>query len=50
MKKLCENYKELEQECACMRNKCLRCSKSVDNITFTVCDDCCGDEHKNNKN
>lgn len=38
--KPCTNCKEKTKECACMRNKCLWCGKSVGNITFTCCDDC----------
>lgn len=37
----CPNCKEpINTECACLRNKCVRCLKPVGNITFTVCDDC----------
>lgn len=36
----CPNCKETKLECACMRNKCIRCQKPVGNITFTVCDEC----------
>jgi hypothetical protein len=36
----CLNCKETVNECACMRNKCIKCGQSVGNITFTVCDDC----------
>jgi len=36
----CANCKELVVECACMRNICIRCKRSIGNITFTVCDDC----------
>lgn len=36
----CANCKEEVVECACMRNKCIRCGNAVGNITFTVCDDC----------
>jgi hypothetical protein len=39
----CPNCKESTVECACMRNKCLRCGGSVGNITFTVCDKCWGE-------
>jgi len=36
----CANCKETIQECACMRNICVKCNKPVGNITFSVCDDC----------
>ena len=37
----CPNCKEpMNTECACLRNKCVRCLEPVGNITFTVCDDC----------
>ena len=37
----CPNCKEpINTECACLRNKCVRCLEPVGNITFTVCDDC----------
>ena len=37
----CPNFKEpMNTECACFRNKCVRCLEPVGNITFTVCDDC----------
>jgi len=42
----CENCKEDTIECACMRNKCIKCGESVGNITFTVCDKCWGKEKK----
>jgi hypothetical protein len=38
--KPCPNCKETKKECACIRNKCIKCGKPVGNITFTVCDDC----------
>jgi hypothetical protein len=37
----CPNCKETIAQCACMRNICIDCGKSVGNITFSVCDDCC---------
>ena len=36
----CPNCKETKVECACMRNKCIRCGNPVGNITFSVCDEC----------
>jgi hypothetical protein len=40
-KELCPNCKEpADGNCACMRNKCIRCGESVGNVTFTVCEDC----------
>jgi hypothetical protein len=36
----CSNCREVIKECACMRNKCIKCGKSVGNITFSYCDDC----------
>lgn len=36
----CPNCKEMNVNCACMRNKCLHCGKPVGNITFAACDDC----------
>lgn len=42
----CANCKEIGDNCACMRNKCIRCGNPVGNITFTVCDDCWTKEHK----
>lgn len=36
----CANCKEMVSECACMRNKCLKCGNPVGNITFTACDPC----------
>ena len=36
----CPNCKEIINECACIRNKCVKCSNSIGNITFTVCDSC----------
>ncbi len=41
----CLNCGELVDECACMRNKCIKCGKAIGNITFTVCDDCWDKEH-----
>lgn len=38
--KECHNCKEKKLECACLRNKCLNCGKSVGNVTFTYCDKC----------
>ena len=38
--KPCPNCKEEIKECACMRNKCIKCGKAVGNITFTICDEC----------
>jgi len=37
---VCSNCEETEIECACIRNKCIKCGKSVGNITFTICDNC----------
>ncbi len=39
-KQECSNCKETIKNCACMRNKCIKCGKSIGNITFTKCDDC----------
>ena len=37
----CPNCKEpLKSECACLRNKCIKCGDPVGNITFTFCDSC----------
>lgn len=36
----CGNCKELNKECACIRNKCIFCGGPVGNITFTACDGC----------
>jgi len=37
----CPNCKEpINTECACLRNKCIRCLEPVGNITFTICDEC----------
>lgn len=36
----CPNCKETSKDCACMRNKCIKCGGSVGNITFTQCDEC----------
>lgn len=44
----CPNCKESNDECACLRNKCVNCGKSIGNITFTVCDDCWNKYSKNN--
>ena len=44
-KEPCLNCGELNNECACLRNKCIRCGNPVGNITFTVCDDCWDKEH-----
>jgi transcriptional regulator with XRE-family HTH domain len=41
----CPNCKETNSECACIRNKCIRCGDPVGNITFTVCDDCWDKKH-----
>lgn len=41
----CLNCKEIEDECACLRNKCLGCGEPVGNITFTVCDQCWDKKH-----
>jgi len=41
----CPNYQEPTGQCACMRNKYIRCGEPVGNITFTVCDDCWEEEH-----
>lgn len=41
----CPNCNEKIDQCACMRNKCVRCGESVGNITFTICDDCWEKEH-----
>ena len=38
----CANCKEPRGNCACVRNKCIRCGEAVGNTTFTVCDDCWG--------
>ena len=38
--KKCPNCGETVKVCACIRNKCIDCGKSVGNVTFTVCDDC----------
>ena len=37
---ICDNCKECEPVCACLRNKCVVCGGPVGNITFTVCDEC----------
>jgi len=42
----CPNCKETIKQCACMRNICNKCGKSVGNITFTVCDECWGEQRK----
>ena len=42
----CSNCKETVKECACMRNICILCGKSVGNITFTLCDSCWGRTYK----
>jgi hypothetical protein len=39
-KKPCPNCGETIKVCACIRNKCIKCSNPVGNITFTVCDNC----------
>jgi NAD-dependent SIR2 family protein deacetylase len=41
----CYNCGETVDECACMRNKCIRCGRPVGNITFTICDECWDKEH-----
>jgi hypothetical protein len=41
----CPNCKETIKECACLRNKCMKCGASVGNITFTVCDKCWDEKH-----
>ena len=46
----CPNCKETTKECACMRNKCIKCGQPVGNITFTVCDDCWDLDKNNMKN
>jgi len=38
-----------DKKCACMRNKCIKCGKSVGNITFTICDVCWEIEHSKAK-
>lgn len=43
----CPNCKETSSECACLRNKCLRCGEPVGNITFTWCDTCWDKDTKN---
>jgi len=43
MNEICANCGEpAGTECACFRNKCLKCGGPVGNITFTYCDDCFG--------
>ena len=37
---ICDNCKECEPVCACLRNICVVCGAPVGNITFTVCDEC----------
>ena len=37
---ICDNCKEYEPVCACLRNICVVCGAPVGNITFTVCDEC----------
>ena len=37
---ICPNCQETKIECACIKNKCIKCGNPVGNITFTVCDDC----------
>ncbi len=41
---ICPNCKEIihtdHTECACLRNKCVRCKNPVGNITFSLCDYC----------
>lgn len=37
----CSNCHEpLNSECACMRNRCIKCEGPVGNITFSYCDKC----------
>ena len=36
----CPNCGETKNPCDCMRNICIDCGEPVENITFTVCDDC----------
>lgn len=43
----CSNCRETTKQCACMRNKCVKCGKPVGNITFTICDECWDIEHSN---
>ena len=43
---VCPNCKEANVTCACMRNKCPQCGQSVGNITFTLCDTCWKEKHK----
>jgi len=46
----CANCGETVDECACMRNKCIKCGKPIGNITFTFCDSCWNDlEDKDDK-
>jgi len=43
MENPCPNCEETKKNCACMRNKCIRCGKPVGNITFSSCDLCWAD-------
>ena len=44
---VCPNCGEPDNgNCACTRNKCLRCGQPVGNITFTFCDKCWEKEKK----
>lgn len=44
---ICPNCGEIDNgNCACMRNKCIKCGNPVGNVTFTVCDECWDKEYK----
>ena len=44
---LCPNCKEpISTDCACFRNKCIKCGEPVGNITFSHCDACFASEEK----
>jgi hypothetical protein len=46
----CPNCGEnADGNCACIQNTCCSCGKPVGNVTFTVCDECWGAEHPNEK-
>lgn len=41
---LCPNCNDTNSECACVRNKCVKCGEPVGNITFSHCDKCFWDK------
>lgn len=36
----CANCRETKEECACMRNKCIKCGEPVGYVLFFFCNTC----------